>query len=85
MLVCACVGLKGVIRGGGVWRIRREAGGRDVEVFKLTDHGHGEVLSDEFIEWRNSDAMKAIDEQALQRAQQAQQAQQAQRAQQQPS
>lgn len=65
------LGLKGVIRGGGLWRIRRQPGGRDVEVFRLAEHGHGQVLSDEFLEWRNSEAMKAIDQQAQQRALQA--------------
>ncbi|CAI4210404.1 unnamed protein product [Parascedosporium putredinis] len=63
--------LKSVIRGGGLWRIRRQPGGRDVEVFRLAEHGHGQVLSDEFLEWRNSEAMKAIDQQAQQRALQA--------------
>ena len=52
------LGLKGVIRGDGVWRIRRQAGGHDIEVFKVAEHGHGEVLTEEFISWRNSDAMK---------------------------
>ena len=36
----------------GVWRIRRKERSSAIEVFKVEDAGHGEILSDEFINWR---------------------------------
>lgn len=38
--------------GDGVWRIRRKERASVIEVFKLEETGHGDILSDEFINWR---------------------------------
>lgn len=38
--------------GDGVWRIRRKERTPVIEVFKLEETGHGDILSDEFINWR---------------------------------
>lgn len=36
----------------GVWRIRRRPQDPNIEVFKVEETGHGEILSDEFKNWR---------------------------------
>lgn len=36
----------------GVWRIRRKERSATIEVFKLEETGHGDILSDEFINSR---------------------------------
>lgn len=36
----------------GVWRIRRRANDPMIEVFKVEETGHGDILSDEFKNWR---------------------------------
>lgn len=36
----------------GVWRIRRREKSGVVEVYKIEEVGHGEILSEEFINWR---------------------------------
>ena len=38
--------------GDGVWRIRRKERASVIEIFKLEETGHGDILSDEFINWR---------------------------------
>ena len=38
--------------GDGVWRIRRKEWASVIEIFKLEETGHGDILSDEFINWR---------------------------------
>ena len=43
--------------GDGVWRIRRKERSSAIEVFKVEDAGHGDILSDEFINWRIKLAM----------------------------
>jgi RAT1-interacting protein len=40
------------VTGDGVWRIRRKERSATIEVFKLEETGHGDILSDEFINWR---------------------------------
>ncbi len=44
--------------GDGVWRIRRKERASVIEVFKLEEAGHGDILSDEFINWRIKLALK---------------------------
>lgn len=44
--------LKATVTGDGVWRIRRKERAPVIEVFKLEDTGHGDILSDEFVNWR---------------------------------
>jgi RAT1-interacting protein len=36
----------------GVWRIQRKERSPVIEVFRIEEAGHGDVLSDEFINWR---------------------------------
>jgi RAT1-interacting protein len=38
--------------GDGVWRIRRKERAPIIEVFKVEETGHGDILSNEFINWR---------------------------------
>lgn len=38
--------------GDGVWRIRRKERASAIEIFKLEETGHGDILTDEFIIWR---------------------------------
>jgi RAT1-interacting protein len=44
--------LRATILGDGVWRIRRKERTSTIEVFKVEETGHGDILSDEFINWR---------------------------------
>lgn len=44
--------LRQTIVGRGVWKIRRRQGSPIVEVFRIQDTGHGEIVSQEFVEWR---------------------------------
>jgi RAT1-interacting protein len=44
--------LKATITEDGVWRIRRKERSPTIEVFRVEETGHGDVLSDEFINWR---------------------------------
>jgi RAT1-interacting protein len=44
--------LKATITEDGVWRIRRKERSSTIEVFRVEETGHGDVLSDEFINWR---------------------------------
>ena len=46
-------GLKGIINNDGVWRIRKKEKASCIEVFKVQDTGHGDILSQEFLDWRN--------------------------------
>ena len=43
--------MRATITDEGVWRIRRRPGG-DIELFQVEEVGHGEVVSDEFMNWR---------------------------------
>ncbi|KAK6584385.1 hypothetical protein PZA11_002609 [Diplocarpon coronariae] len=36
----------------GVWRIRRKERSSTIEVFRIEEAGHGDILSDDFINWR---------------------------------
>lgn len=46
--------LKQTIVGDGVWRIRREAKSAAIEVFKVEEKGTGNILTQNFIDHRNS-------------------------------
>ncbi|KAL5351583.1 decapping endonuclease targeting mRNA [Pseudogymnoascus australis] len=50
--------LKAVVNSEGVWRIRRAERSGVLEVFKIEEVGHGEILSEEFINWRIKLALK---------------------------
>lgn len=50
----ACSGLKQTITTDGVWRIRRRERSPVIEIFRNEESGCGDILSPEFIEWRNS-------------------------------
>ncbi|KAI0439214.1 RAI1 like PD-XK nuclease-domain-containing protein [Xylaria telfairii] len=45
--------LRNTITTEGVWRISRGPRSSIIEVFKIDDSGHGNILSQEFINWRN--------------------------------
>lgn len=49
----ATSGLKQTITTNGVWRIRRRERSQVIEVFKNEETGYGDILSPEFVEWRN--------------------------------
>ena len=57
-LLINVLGLKTVVNDEGVWRIRRRQGDRMIEVFKTEETGHGDIISDEFKNWRIKLAMK---------------------------
>jgi len=44
--------LKGTITTEGVWRIRRQERSPVIEIFKMEETGYGDILSDEFLDWR---------------------------------
>jgi len=44
--------LKATITSDGVWRIRRQERSPNIEIFKVEETGHGDIISDEFINWR---------------------------------
>ncbi|PSS10595.1 hypothetical protein M430DRAFT_21950 [Amorphotheca resinae ATCC 22711] len=44
--------LRSTITEDGVWRIRRRERSPVIEVFQIEEAGHGEILTDEFINWR---------------------------------
>jgi len=44
--------LKATVRGEGVWRIRRAPGRPEIEIFKVTDSGTGDIIKPSFIAWR---------------------------------
>ncbi|KAF2841438.1 RAI1-domain-containing protein [Patellaria atrata CBS 101060] len=43
--------LKATITGDGVWRIHCERG-HPITVYKISEAGHGSILSEEFLQWR---------------------------------
>ncbi|KAI1098530.1 RAI1-domain-containing protein [Jackrogersella minutella] len=44
--------LRNTVNDEGVWRIKRQANSGVIEVFKVEEVGHGNILPDEFINWR---------------------------------
>ncbi|KAI5299283.1 decapping endonuclease targeting mRNA [Ascosphaera atra] len=45
--------LRETITTDGVWRIRRREKSSVIEVYKLEEPGHGDILSDAFVAWRS--------------------------------
>lgn len=58
--------LKATISGDGVWRIRRQERSSVIELFRIEETGHGDILSDEFINWRIKLALRASEGQDAQ-------------------
>lgn len=50
--------LKRTVVGDGVWRIRKRENGREIEVFRIEEAGHGRILTDEFMDHRTKLAMR---------------------------
>lgn len=46
------IGLTKTINDEGVWRIARRQQSATIEVYKVEETGHGDILSDEFKDWR---------------------------------
>ncbi|KAK4184298.1 protein RAI1 [Podospora australis] len=44
--------LRQTINDDGVWRIRRLPKSYEIEVFRIEEAGHGEIITDEFMNWR---------------------------------
>ncbi|TDZ74257.1 Decapping nuclease RAI1 [Colletotrichum trifolii] len=53
------VWLRQTINDDGVWRIRRRPGNPVIEVFRVEEAGHGEILTDDFINWRIKLSMRS--------------------------
>jgi len=51
--------LKTTITKEGVWRISRRERSRAIEVFKV-DEGHGQILTPEFLEWRQQQLAREV-------------------------
>lgn len=45
--------LRGIITTEGVWRISRKKGSPEILVTKLEEHGTGNILLPEFVQWRH--------------------------------
>ncbi len=60
----ASSGLKQTITTNGVWRIRKRERSPLIEVFKNEEHGYGDILSAEFVEWRNGRDANEVDVEA---------------------
>lgn len=46
----------------GVWRISRKPQSQTIEVYQLEETGHGDILSEEFKNWRIKLALGPSDE-----------------------
>lgn len=46
--------VKTVVTGEGVWRLRKLEKSSTMELFKLEETGHGSILSETFLQWRNT-------------------------------
>ena len=44
--------LKDTISTDGVWKIRRHEKSPRIEVFKVEETGHGDIISQDFLAWR---------------------------------
>ncbi|KAA8631468.1 hypothetical protein SMACR_04403 [Sordaria macrospora] len=44
--------LRHTITDEGVWRIKRRPRSAEIEVFKVEEVGHGDIITDEFMNWR---------------------------------
>jgi RAT1-interacting protein len=56
------LGLTQNINDEGVWRIQRRPQSPTIELFKVEETGHGDILSDEFKNWRIKLALGPSDE-----------------------
>ncbi|EZF33236.1 hypothetical protein H101_03183 [Trichophyton interdigitale H6] len=45
--------LKTIVNSEGVWKIRKAAKSGQIEVLKIQETGHGNILTPEFVEWRS--------------------------------
>lgn len=45
-------GLRHTITDEGVWRIKRRPRSAEIEVFKVEEVGHGDIITDDFMNWR---------------------------------
>jgi RAT1-interacting protein len=54
--------LKRTINDEGVWRIRRTSQSGAIEVFRVEETGHGNIIPDEFINWRIKLGLRRSDE-----------------------
>ncbi|KAF7511275.1 decapping endonuclease targeting mRNA [Endocarpon pusillum] len=50
--------LKTIITEQGVWRIRKVEKSSRLEIFKIEETGHGDILSRNFMDWRSSGGMR---------------------------
>ena len=51
--------LKTIIKGEGVWRIRKQEKLSSIEVYRIEEAGHGEILSQSFVQWRSHGIQEA--------------------------
>ncbi|KAK4934596.1 decapping endonuclease targeting mRNA [Elasticomyces elasticus] len=58
-------GLKSVVTEEGVWRIRKREKVPEIEVFKLEETGHGDILLPAFVKWRTQGLAALQSEQAI--------------------
>ena len=57
----ASLGLKQTITTDGIWRIMRRERSPVIEVFKEEESDYGDILSSEFVQWRNGrDGLKQM-------------------------
>ena len=47
-------GLQGTVSDSGVWRIRKREQSPGIEVFKVEESGYGDILTPDFIRWRQT-------------------------------
>lgn len=52
LMMSVILGLRQTINDEGVWRIRRLPKAREIEVWRVEETGHGEILTEEFMNWR---------------------------------
>jgi RAT1-interacting protein len=55
------LGLTATINDEGVWRISRKPQAPAIEVYKVEETGHGDILSDDFKNWRIKLALQQQD------------------------
>lgn len=44
--------MRDTITGDGVWKIKKRQGSSSIEVYKVEEDGTGNILSQEFLDWR---------------------------------
>jgi hypothetical protein len=58
------IGLKSIITEDGVWRIRKREKVPKLELYKLEESGHGDILSPNFVRWRTSELPGVVEAKA---------------------